>query len=68
LFKKGHTANANVPTGEVEHAVAVVDLVDAMVAEEAVDSVAVGIETAISGITTSRIGSPGSDCVNRDGT
>lgn len=67
MFEKGHTANANVPTGEVEHAVAVVDLVDAM-AEEAVDSVAVAIETAILGTITSRIDSPGSDCVNRAGT
>lgn len=68
FFEKGHTVNANVPTGEVVHAVVAVDLVDAMVAEEAVDSAAVEIETAISEITALRIGSPESDYVNRDGT
>lgn len=59
--------SANVPIGEVVHAVVAVDLVDAMVAEEAVDSAAVEIEIAISEITTLRIDSPGSVCVNRDG-
>lgn len=68
MFEKGHTVNANAPTGEVVHAVVAVDLVDAMVAEEEVDSVAVEIETAISEITASRIDNPGNDCVNRDGT
>lgn len=60
--------SANVPTGEVAHAVVAVDSVDAMAEEEAADSAAVETETAISEITTLRIDSPESVYVNRDGT
>lgn len=60
--------SANVPTGEVVHAVVAVDSVDEMAEEEAAGSAAVETETAISEITTLRIDSPGSVYVNRDGT
>jgi len=62
--------NANVLTDEeeevVEHAVEA-DSADAT-EEVAVDSATVATETVISETITLRIGSPGSVCVNHDGT